>query len=386
MLRNELSGFDYFLSSDFRPIGCYLADADLGTLSRQIQEAWLDAVLSGMPADCLVPYFNFQLKGLSEIADTLQFFTTLERKETQTCVLALIDHLRLYYADYLHLERNAPAVYRERMMTQLSEDIRLIRSELNSGSLNPALTANMNNWLSEHTIQGHNLRFTFRALDYMAAATAAIAHLSWESPDIEHALITLLIQINFNQLAFFNYLKRRLLEQESQFETLANSLAYLWKQRAEIMAIPQQQAAYDPSWPALKSMMGAWLDERIRLILLLGENHPDPDHNNHTTHEDKLTLSLSVAYLACLIKLFYDEDVFGVQSLSSIFQFFSAHFNTKKQTAVSAKSLSKEFYSINLHTAAHIRDLLQKMIARINRNFFPVWVVISIIIGVHSGR
>jgi hypothetical protein len=54
-----------------------------------------------------------------------------------------------------------------------------------------------------------------------------------------------------------------------------------------------------------------------------------------------------------------------------VFKFFSRNFETKRQKSVSAGSLSKEYYSTSQVTAAVVRDMLQKMIARIDRNFFP---------------
>lgn len=373
MLRNELHRLDCLTANHSVLAGSGLPDPDTVTICRQVQDAWLDAVLSGMPKDGLVPYFCYQLKGITEIADTLQCFLK-NQHEAREWLLSLIDHLRTYYAEYLQLDSHAPAVYRDRLIGQLAGDISLITAALNGGRLSPALTICIKTWLKEISANQVNLRYTFRSLDYVAAAVTELAGLSWRSPDIEGSLVAFLIRINYNNLAFFNYLQRRLIENASQSETGGLSLKCLWKQRAELMATPEQQIAYAPSWPSVKRMIGDWLNEQIRVTLLLEKANGGIKNNN----DEKLTLNLSVAYLACLIKLLYEEDVFGTQSLSSIFQFFCDHFKTTRQPLVSAKSLSKEFYSIDLHSATRIRDLLQKMIARINRNFFPVLAVISI--------
>jgi hypothetical protein len=91
----------------------------------------------------------------------------------------------------------------------------------------------------------------------------------------------------------------------------------------------------------------------------------------------KIPLEMSVAHLSCLIRLLYEESVFATQNLQFIFKCFAGHYQSKRQAVISPGSLSKEFYSIDQHTAARVRDLLQRMVQRINRNFFPMAVAIN---------
>jgi len=91
----------------------------------------------------------------------------------------------------------------------------------------------------------------------------------------------------------------------------------------------------------------------------------------------KIPLEMSVAHLSCLIRLLYEESVFATQNLQSIFKCFAGYFQSKRQAVISAGSLSKEFYSIDQHTAARVRDLLQRMVLRINRDFFPMAVAVN---------
>jgi hypothetical protein len=85
----------------------------------------------------------------------------------------------------------------------------------------------------------------------------------------------------------------------------------------------------------------------------------------------KLPLKCSVAQLGCLLRLLYDEGCFPASSVTELVRFSAAHFQTKKQAAIAAGGLSKEYYGTSQVTAAGCRGLLEKMIKKIDKQFFP---------------
>lgn len=95
---------------------------------------------------------------------------------------------------------------------------------------------------------------------------------------------------------------------------------------------------------------------------------------------ERLPLKLSVAELACLIKLFYEAGLFPASTVIEVIRFFAKYFQTKRRSQISTGNLSKEYYSISQKTAASCRDILEKMIKKIDHQFFPVWVICSLAI------
>ena len=118
-------------------------------------------------------------------------------------------------------------------------------------------------------------------------------------------------------------------------------------------------------------MLCGWLAEEINCI----EKSMMENHDLFQPPNEKLSLNLSVAHLACLTRLFFEENLFNNARLTGIFKFIACHYSTKRQTDISTGSLSKEYYSTSQVTAAVVRGILLKMVARINRNFFPVLAV-----------
>lgn len=95
-----------------------------------------------------------------------------------------------------------------------------------------------------------------------------------------------------------------------------------------------------------------------------------------TKQPEKCPLNISVAYLACFLKVFCDEKLRANVSLSDMFNFVSSHFSTVRRENISAGSLSENFYSTTQVTAAKVQGIQQQMIARINQHYFPLvtWI------------
>lgn len=85
----------------------------------------------------------------------------------------------------------------------------------------------------------------------------------------------------------------------------------------------------------------------------------------------KLAVDLSVAQLACLLRLLYDEGVYPATGISELLRFTAAHHQSKRREQISAGSLNKEYYGTTQVTAATCRDLLERLIKRLNKHFFP---------------
>jgi hypothetical protein len=124
-----------------------------------------------------------------------------------------------------------------------------------------------------------------------------------------------------------------------------------------------------PYWPSLSVMLGGWLTEEVAVLRQVPQPvAPDTVESRPV----KYPLNLSVAHLACLLNLFCSAKVPGNQNLTELFNFVTAHFSSKRQENISAKSLSKAYYSITQVSAANVQGLLQQMISAINRKYFPL--------------
>lgn len=372
MLKNELKDIEEILIEQECCDSNNSALLNLETHFGQIYIAWEEAIFSNTPEDSLVRYFYYHLDIISTISNTLSNSHDSETNVLlQNELLALIDHLQKYYCSYFNEDAIAPITYHKRLISKLTRDICAIQKTLQSSDLNASLVACLLKGFNVISGDIGKVKFTFRSLHYFGYIIRQLGSLDYDSDDAEKLLVSLLIRSNFNSLSFFVYYQNIIRNAFSDFRGMQERLNYLVEQKAEVMSSPEvKNIAFDPSWPSIKNMIGNWLTEEIALTeksLCKGSEVAVP----------KIPLEMSVAHMSCLIRLLYEESVFATQNLQFIFKFFASHYQSKRQAVISPGSLSKEFYSIDQHTAARVRDLLQRMVLRINRNFFPMAVAIN---------
>ena len=371
MLKNELREIEEISIEQENSDSSGIVQIDLETHFSQICKAWEEAIFSNTPEDSLVRYFHYHLDIISTISNTLSHSRDSETNVLlQNKLLALIDHLRKYYFRYFNKDAIAPTTYHQRLVSQLTGDICAIQKVLHLSNLNSSLIACLLKWFNVMSEDSGKLKFTFHSLGYFGYITRQLGSLDYDSDDAEKLLISLLIRSNFNNLSFFVYCQDTIRNAFNDFRDTQERLNYLAKQKAEVISYPEvKNIAFDPSWPSIKTMIGNWLMEEILIT--------EKSLCKSEVVVPKIPLEMSVAHLSCLIRLLYEESVFATQNLQFIFKFFASHYQSKRQAVISPGSLSKEFYSIDQHTAARVRDLLQRMVLRINRNFFPMAVAIN---------
>ncbi|SFA41269.1 hypothetical protein SAMN04488511_102285 [Pedobacter suwonensis] len=373
MLKNELQDIEKILIESYSDSNT-TAQTDLKIRFGQIYQAWEEVLFSNMPESSLVRYFHYHIEIISNISSRLSLSPNPERYlGPQKELLALIDHLRKYCFKYFNEDAVAPVMYHQRLVSRLSENISAIQERLESGGIDPALTACLSRWfylVSEHI---GTKGFSFRSLHYFGYIINQLSEVDGLLTDAETSLVLLLVSSNFNHLSFLVYLQDSIRNSAEYLGDKAERLDYLIYQKALMMSSPEvKNWVYDPAWPSIKTMITEWLQEEI----MMAEKSLE---NKDQVAVPKIPLDTSVAHLSCLIRLLYEESVFATQNLQFIFKSIAGHYQSKRQAVISPGSLSKEFYSIDQHTAARVRDLLQRMVQRINRNFFPVVFAVNAI-------
>lgn len=206
---------------------------------------------------------------------------------------------------------------------------------------------------------GKTIRQTLGALSYFESWVNCLLGIPQEEFTADHLFDQLLLH-NFNYLPFARYWQGNLQEklksqpERTRQETL-ESLQALIKS-----GLDANTPAFDPRWPSLARIMSGWLEEELAQAPKVAQ----------TACSKKFPLTIPVAQLACLLKLFYEESQVPVTA-SELIRWAAANLSTKRQPDISPRSLSKEFYSVTQFTAARVREILLQMAGRINADYFP---------------
>jgi hypothetical protein len=81
----------------------------------------------------------------------------------------------------------------------------------------------------------------------------------------------------------------------------------------------------------------------------------------------KLNTSLSVAQLACLLRLLHEENILCHPNQTEALQFFARHFATDRTDQISSVSLRTKYYNVDRSTAESVKDLLFQMVNRLRK-------------------
>jgi hypothetical protein len=305
----------------------------------RITGVWQEAAFSDRPDHSLARYFNFHLQGISKLSDTL-----FPDQPGPDLPLRLADYLLENFSRYLDADCPAPAAYRRRLVARLNGQVAPL--SLPGYPFLAAYIAEVSNGTAAYS-------FSFRALRYFETLVTALS----SSTDIGGVLL----EMNFNHLGYLADCQKTIGNVLGELTDPAAKLAYLQQEKSRIIAVPiPLNLVYHPDWPSLGIMLVSWLSEQIAAL------------PGAPAAIQKLPLNFSVAQLACLVRLCYEEDFFKEPCLTTIFDFTASAYTSKRQSDISPGSLSKHYYSTDQVTAAVMRGKLLRMVARINKNFFPV--------------
>ncbi|QNN42963.1 hypothetical protein [Pedobacter roseus] len=372
MLKDELHDIEKLLSTWGNSGNDIVIESTFQSKSQRLFAAWKMIAFSEISDKSLRRYFYYQLEGILKISDTLFNMADIElSKKTSGHIIFLLDHLKQYFPGYFNNDAMAPIAYHQRSVEKWSTDFQLLKSKLKKAQISSELKTSACKWIEELNEINYSRRYSFREISYSKYIIEQMLLIDTFSDKADNNLISFLTSANFNHLAFLVYRQNKIRKELEAFISCEDKINYLANQKAIVLSFPEMKnLAFNTSWPSIKSMLADWLKEEI---LLAEKSLPKISD----VVVPKIPLELSVAHLSCLIRLLFEESVFATQNLQSIFKCFAGYFQSKRQAVISPGSLSKEFYSIDQHTAARVRDLLQRMVQRINRNFFPMAVAIN---------
>lgn len=397
---NELYGLDEWLEQVDPPGGNARGgwpSSRLSRLRRQLnahvaraRQNWALAIFADRGQDALRRYFVFhqQLIGLAltrlekagdrigdDVCGTAPSGRQLLITYASGQLTGLIDHLLAYYPEFFDHDLAAPSAYREELSRREFSARQRVLNILQTEKIDPVLSALLTGFLEQ--CYHHDHAFTYRTVFYTVRITTALNSMMQELsfPEIQPAMIRTLLEHNFNHLSFFAWYTTDCRAATAQ-EDLPVRISACLRRKQQLQAYQQREVpAYDPSWPSLAHLLYHWLLEEIQSLQFMLQQQ---SQSAAPQAAPKILLNMPVAYLACLIRLFCDGEWIKNHSLTEIFAFAAQNFQSKRMESISPKSLSKEYYTISQRTAARVQGLLQDMITRINREYFPAWAAISV--------
>jgi len=355
----------------------------LNVTTAKVRDSWAFAVFSNAGSVSLRRYFDYQityLAGLLKtrlevIADGCSCDAKQPASHFQAAVCELIDFAMEFYQNFIDPLVQPGLVYQKHFIKGFSPYTHQLLVSIKCHAHPGPIQVCLRDYLEELLGEAPRM-LTVAQLQYFSTFVQEM-HFITSLDDVvafNKQLEEKVLELEFNHFGIFAAMQQALRtscpgkSRSRKLLLIDSKLAYFeFKSKGEV-------ARYDDRWPPLTGMLADWLKlEKERY----SHSKTAAVQIQRPTSSIKLQLQLSVAHLAFLIRLFSKENIFGLVPVTDIFSFFSANFSTKRQESLSIGGLSKEYYTKNLVTAVEVRALLTKMIAQINRDYFPAWVVIG---------
>jgi hypothetical protein len=325
-------------------------------------------------------YIGFQQQVIQELADKL--YAQIEKNKLPLLpvsntndslaaflldrLLQLKDFQIQYFNSYVNGDAKIPVAVTPAVRKRMAESAEKLSASLQNIELDVQLKTCILDYLDTIILTNISAPISYRAAEYLINFTESLSVTVDfnDNRDLTHSVTEVLFYMNFNQNSFCQWYQEGIAARKAKLR-IQDKLPMLMKQLLLLKSMQVMLTmGYDPKAPPVNVLLENWLNELIR------QENQQTDHNDGD-QPGKLELKLTVAQLALLIRLLYEEDVFAMKNIAALLRFFSGHFMSKKQERISYGSMNKLYYSGDQFTGYAVRELLLKMVAKINKMFFP---------------
>ena len=178
------------------------------------------------------------------------------------------------------------------------------------------------------------------------------------------SLKELLIHCNFNHALFFNFYCQQITEQCRIEEGIDIKINILRKHRKILLQIYLNPGmSLFPQLPSVQDQVVNWINEEIAYIELEIKHQVTlPIKGMETQSYSKISLNLSVAELALLIRILTIDKIITNANQMEVIRFFAGHFKTRKTEAISYGSLYGKYFKPEPSTIREVRSILHRMV------------------------
>jgi len=344
-----------------------------------LREKLTSVLFSDAREEVLERFIRYHQTGLIEIADQLNTLLAVQDDTELTAitngfmslVISLLDYIERYFSRYFNPDEKIPDAYRSLVLKEISGAIDRLRRSVTMKISSEGLRKCIFDYLSTFTGDLFPPDLSFRNLIYLKGFVTELNELLQREEvgqwDLRVSLS--LIYLNFNHLGFLVYCQDSI---KSELDDTGTKEQYGQVLTRYLSLVKSQQCkpsfSYHSLWPDIRVMLQTWLNDEIAAAA----KTTSAEREMPATAEEKILLNMPVAQIALLIRLLHEEGCFANASVTDILRLTARYYRSKRQENISPGSLGKEYYSVNQVTAAVMRDMLQKMTVRINKNYFPV--------------
>lgn len=211
-------------------------------------------------------------------------------------------------------------------------------------------------------------KYTYRKIRYLDILSKDLSQLverNLTGEELWKALLVTLLYNNFNTTRLFVTYSRSITSACNEHESLRQQLRYLYLMQKTIrQIIPAPDMAYNPDRPSLQEQLKQWISEEVTYLETQMEQHLCPSIETPVPVDGikKLHTHLSVAQLACVLKIYMETNAIKNESVSEVIRSFAKLVRTDNSRNISEESLRTKFYNVEQATCDRVKELLRRQL------------------------
>ncbi len=285
----------------------------------------------------------------------------------------LLLYLETYFGKYFDSNLDVPAGYAHVIVRDVGEVGDLVLAALKKHDVDGSMTETIREAIDgflNHTMPGAR---TYRSLRYMKDLSAdlmRVCFLGDGTEDMRQQIASILFYHNLNSTRFFQCytggITRRVNTLGSYVEKIDvyNHEAKLLRQLT-----CREDIVYDNRNKSIKVQLLAWIEGEL-WYLRETQQYQMPvaiEAEVPSTREYKLSVGISVAQLACIIRAMVETGVIQNKNIMELARYIPEMIRVKQKETFSPVSFRHKYYNVEYNTNQSVIDVLQRMMGVISK-------------------
>jgi len=273
----------------------------------------------------------------------------------------LLDFLKHYFESYFDWQQVIPTYQRTEKLPAKYRAYLKVLGSYSSAECMPVVAMIRAHW--EPASRAADYQLTFHRDQYFDTLFDALARQCSAGRTITD-LVELLLQLNYNDGAFMDYCRMKIVAGLAERDTTGYKLQFLAERIKELKQLPLQKASpFNPTNPGVAGYCRQWMEEEYQFLQnsqRLWTNEGQPNSLQDTVIQ--LQTKLPVSQLGIFLHLMHSMGVMKLKNKTAFINFFARHLVTPASEAISEKNLRNSYYNMDFKAKEGIKDLLYEML------------------------
>jgi hypothetical protein len=280
----------------------------------------------------------------------------------------VLTYIERYFSRYFNVDEEIPQIYYLLNNEDFDQQLSSLNLDFKDRISDPQL---LDMIIDHNPMQANNRNsktVTFRDLIYWKELLEELNDMVSRRSNYK-SVEEILLYFNFNHIQFFKYLIDKLQEEYDKLEAVDAKLELLKYRRKFFRQINiKPNFVLFSQFPSIKEQALNWIEEEIYFIKSL--QHQDEileKKDIEPTSQSKISVALSVAQLAFLIRVFILGKIITNHNQSDVIRIFASNFKTYKTEDISYGSLYGKYFKPEASAIKEVKGALLQLVTLITK-------------------